>query len=88
MGLLQMTDKILISTVYYSNSCQPSPLNRSKEVNVMKDKIIVGVAMVAATFVLAGGAALAQSPSMSPTPSPSSNTMVPSAAPATGFGSN
>lgn len=54
----------------------------------MKDKIIVGVAVVAATFVLAGGAALAQSPSMSPTPSPSSNTMVPSAAPATGFGAN
>jgi hypothetical protein len=54
----------------------------------MKDKIIVGAALVAATFVLAGGAALAQSPSMSPTPSPSSNTMVPSAAPATGFGGN
>ena len=54
----------------------------------MKDKIIVGVAAVVASFVLAGGAAFAQSASPSPSPSASSTTTVPSAAPATGFGSN
>lgn len=84
-----MVDKILISAVYYRNNLVSLVRCKDpKEVKVMKDKIIVGVAVVAATFVLAGGAALAQSPSMSPTPSPSSNTMVPSAAPATGFGVN
>jgi hypothetical protein len=84
-----MVDKILISAVYYRNNLVSLVRCKDpKEVKVMKDKIIVGVAVVAATFVLAGGAALAQSPSMSPTPSPSSNTMVPSAAPATGFGAN
>ncbi len=56
----------------------------------MKQKIIIGAAAIASSFIMAGGAALAQSPSMSPTPaaSPSMTTTVPSAAPATGFGGN
>lgn len=53
-------------------------------------KIMLGTGAVVASFIIAGGSALAQSPSMSatPTPSPSASTVVPSAAPATGFGSN
>lgn len=56
----------------------------------MRKKIMIGTAAVAASFIMAAGGALAQSPSMSPTPSPSASTTttVPSAAPATGFGSN
>lgn len=54
----------------------------------MVKKIVMGAGAVAASFLIAGGAALAQSPSMSPTPSPTTSTTVPSAAPATGFGGN
>jgi hypothetical protein len=56
----------------------------------MIKKILFGTSAIVASFIIVGGSALAQSPSMSatPTPSPSASTMVPSAAPATGFGNN
>jgi hypothetical protein len=60
-----------------------------KEVNLlMIRKIMLGTGAVFASLIIAGGTALAQSPSMSATPSPSpvASVMVPSAAPATGFG--
>lgn len=54
----------------------------------MIKKLVIGAGAVAASFIVAGGAVFAQSPSLRPSPSPTTVTTVPSAAPATGFGSN
>ena len=58
----------------------------------MVKKIILGAGAVATALLISGGVVFAQSaspsPSPSPTPSPSASAVVPSAAPATGFGSN